>query len=84
MTGVDSRENERIALGDSKCNQFLQGGLFHRGAEKQGYSYKRKYNPGRVFLKGGATPPHTPVAQMVKNLLAVWETWVQSLDWEDP
>ena len=49
MTGVDSRENERIALGDSKCNQFLQGGLFHRGAEKQGYSYKRKYNPGRVF-----------------------------------
>ena len=24
------------------------------------------------------------VAQMVKNLPAVWETWVQSLDWEDP
>ena len=24
------------------------------------------------------------VAQMVKNLLVVWETWVQSLDWEDP
>ena len=24
------------------------------------------------------------VAQMVKNLLAVWDTWVQSLDWEDP
>ena len=23
-------------------------------------------------------------AQLVKNLLAVWETWVQSLDWEDP
>ena len=23
------------------------------------------------------------VAQMVKNLLAVQETWVQSLDWED-
>ena len=21
---------------------------------------------------------------MVKNLPAVWETWVQSLDWEDP
>ena len=21
---------------------------------------------------------------MVKNLLAVWETWVQSLGWEDP
>ena len=24
------------------------------------------------------------VAQLVKNLLAMWETWVQSLDWEDP
>ena len=25
-----------------------------------------------------------PVAQMVKNLPAVQETWVQSLGWEDP
>ena len=24
------------------------------------------------------------VAQMVKNLPAMWETWVQSLGWEDP
>ena len=24
------------------------------------------------------------VAQMVKNLPAVWETWVQSPAWEDP
>ena len=23
-------------------------------------------------------------AQLVKNLPAVWETWVQSLGWEDP
>ena len=30
--------------------------MFHRGAEKQGYSYKRKCNPGRGFLKRGATP----------------------------
>ena len=22
--------------------------------------------------------------QMVKNLLAMWETWVQCLGWEDP
>ena len=22
--------------------------------------------------------------QLVKNLPAMWETWVQSLDWEDP
>ena len=25
-----------------------------------------------------------PIAQLVKNLLAMRETWVQSLDWEDP
>ena len=24
------------------------------------------------------------VAQMVKDMPAVWETWVQSLGWEDP
>ena len=24
------------------------------------------------------------VAQMVRNLPAMWETWVQSLGWEDP
>ena len=24
------------------------------------------------------------MAQMVKNLPAMWKTWVQSLDWEDP
>ena len=24
------------------------------------------------------------VAQLLKNLLAVWETWVRSLGWEDP
>ena len=26
----------------------------------------------------------SPVAQMVKNLPAMWETWVWSLGWEDP
>ena len=25
-----------------------------------------------------------PVAQMVKNLPAMWEIWVPSLGWEDP
>ena len=24
------------------------------------------------------------VAQMVKNPLAIWETWVRTLGWEDP
>ena len=24
------------------------------------------------------------MAELVKNLLAMWEAWAQSLDWEDP
>ena len=24
------------------------------------------------------------MVQLVKNPLAMWETWVQALDWEDP
>ena len=27
--------------------------------------------------------PGFPVAQMVKHLPAIWETWVQSLGWEE-
>ena len=26
----------------------------------------------------------SPVFQLVKNLPEMWETWVRSLDWEDP
>ena len=26
----------------------------------------------------------SPVAQLVKNLPAMWQTWVRSLGWEDP
>ena len=28
--------------------------------------------------------PDFPVAQPVKHLPTMWETWVQSLSWEDP
>ena len=34
---------------------------------------------GYPFLYSWASP----VAQLVKNLPAMWETWVQSLGWED-
>ena len=29
-------------------------------------------------------PPASLVAQLAKNPPAMWETWVQSLGWEDP
>ena len=35
--------------------------------------------PPHIFLYGASL-----VAQMVKNPSAMWETWVQSLGWEDP
>ena len=43
---------------------------------------------GRSAGEGTGYPLHYSwaffVAQLVKNLPAMWETWVQSLGWEDP
>ena len=33
---------------------------------------------------GHGHPGASLVTQLVKNQLAMWETWVQSLGWEDP
>ena len=41
--------------------------------------------PGRVGLgKSFDTPGASLVAQLVKNLPTMQETWVRSLGWEDP
>ena len=37
-----------------------------------------------LFIVSFAVPRASLVAQMVKNLPAMQETWVQSLGWEDP
>ena len=39
------------------------------------------YKMGYAFENDESAPL---VAQMVKNPPAMWETWVQSLGWEDP
>ena len=43
---------------------------------------------GRSTGEGIGYPPQyswaSLVAQLVKNLPTTWETWVQSLGWEDP
>ena len=36
-----------------------------------------------IWLRSSAAGASLMV-QMVKNLPAMWETWVQSLGWEDP
>ena len=42
---------------------------------------------GRSAVEGIGYPLQhswaSPVAQLVKNLPALWESWVQSLGWED-
>ena len=41
--------------------------------------FRFQNNPLKLYLIRASR-----VAQMVKNLPAMWETWVQSLGWEDP
>ena len=50
---------------------------------------KKKKEREKIYnsheLKEGNTKDWASlVAQLVKNLPAMWETWVQSLGWEDP
>ena len=37
-----------------------------------------------IFDKGIKTIRTSLLAQMIKNMPAMWETWVRSLAWEDP
>ena len=58
---------------ESACNTgdpSLIPGLGRSPGEEIGYSLQYSW----AFF----------VAQLVKNPLAMWEAWVQSLDWEDP
>ena len=58
---------------ESACNAGDLGsipGLGRSSGEGIGYSLQYSW----AFL----------VAQLVKNLPAMWETWVQSLSWKDP
>ena len=60
-----------LRFGTDQCSDLGWG-------EKQGPQWGSatfKYNCG-VWV--------SLVAQMVKNLPAMWETWVRSLGWEDP
>ena len=48
--------------------------------------YSSRKSPSLSFtcvLHEGITKRASLVAQLVKNLPAIWETWVQSLSWED-
>ena len=57
---------------ESACNAGDTGSIPGSGRSGEGIGYPLQYS--WVFL----------VAQLVKNLLAMQETWVRSLGWEDP
>ena len=58
---------------ESSCNAGDPGSIHGSGRSAgEGTGYPLQYS--WVSL----------VAQLVKNLPAMWETWVQSLGWEDP
>ena len=58
---------------ESTCNAGDSGSIPGLGRSAgEGIGYPRQYSWA------------SPVAQLVKNLPAMRETWVQSLGWEDP
>ena len=64
---------DSLVVKESACNAGDPGlipGLGRSTGEGIGYPLQYSW----AFL----------VAQLVKNLPAMWDTWVQSLGWEDP
>ena len=60
-------------LKESTCNAGDHGSIPGLGRSPgEGIGYPLQYSWAPL------------VAQLVKNLPAMWETWVQSLGWEDP
>jgi len=58
---------------ESACNAGQPGSIPGSGRSAgEGIGYPLQYSWASL------------VAQLVKNPPAIWETWVRSLDWEDP
>ena len=56
------------------CPDLFSGPIFNR----------RQFQPRGCQTRGFGVILDSPVAQMVKNLPTMQETWVQCLGWEDP
>ena len=70
---VDSRFPHSSVGKESACNAEDPSSIPGLGrSAREGIGYPLQYSWASL------------VAQLVKNLPAMWETWVQSLDWEDP
>ena len=67
-----------LALGLRSCSEWVQ---LLRGMWNHPPSGTEPVPPA---LAGGLSTRASLVDQLVKNLPAMWETWVPSLGWEDP
>ena len=56
-----------------------------RNEKSRGYNRQHRHTKDHKTITSNYMPIRASlVAQLVKNLLAVWETWVQPLGWKDP
>ena len=69
-TSVQSTPCEMLGWMNHQLESRLPGEI--RRSPVEGIGYPLQYSWASL------------VAQMVKNLPTIWETWVQSLGWEDP
>ena len=65
--------------GENRCIHIFGGKIFQA---KERERAKALQQSGKEACRMGIYL--MSVAQVVKSLLAMWETWVQTLDWEDP
>ena len=73
ITKIDLGFPDSSVVKESACNAGYPGSIPGSGrstGEGTNYPLQRCW----AFL----------MAQLIKNLPAMWETWVGSLDWEDP
>ena len=59
----------------------------HHCPQEGWWSIYRGFNPAYFLIMRNHSPEATGaslITQLVKNLPEMWETWVRSLDWEDP
>ena len=79
MTPQETDSDLPVSVQESVAEVWVSGGLLQgwghcMGTFEGGLHYLRYLHHSLASL----------VAQMVKRLLAMWEIWVRSLDWEDP
>ena len=88
-SGRSPGEGHGNPLQDSCLENPMDGeapkGYKPRGSQRVGCDWATEYtHKHSYFIYTYVNIWASPVAQTVKNLPAMWKTWVRSLGWEDP